>query len=251
MNGAAIGWLSPVAGTPWLLWIEFSRGELLGPAHVLLQRMLALALACIALAALLVGVVSARITTPLHALTLASEAIVAGDYAVPVTSHRRDEIGRLSAAFNTMSAHVRASREELEARVQQRTEALERAVKELEAFSYSVSHDLRAPLRAMTGSRASCSTSISRSSPRGGGYLQRVSDNAQQMGRLVDDLLAFSRLGRAARPARVDIEPARSRERRWPSSQPEHAGRAGRISVGGDAAVPGRPALLKQVWRTC
>jgi signal transduction histidine kinase len=247
-HGSAVGWLSPVAGTPWLLWIEFSREELLGPARVLLQRMLALALACIVLAALLVGVVSSRITTPLHALTLASEAIVAGDYAVPVTSRRHDEIGRLSAAFNTMSAHVRASREELEARVRQRTEALESAAKELEAFSYSVSHDLRAPLRAITGfARILLAEHLQELSPEAADYLRRVSDGAQQMGRLVDDLLAFARLGRAAvRRARTD--PAEIAREALVELQPEYAGRAVRISVGEMPVCEADPVLLKQVY---
>jgi signal transduction histidine kinase len=247
-QGSAVGWLSPVAGTPWLLWIEFSRDELLGPARVLLRRMLALALACIVLAALLVGVVSSRITTPLHALTLASEAIVAGDYALPVTSRRRDEIGRLSAAFNTMSAHVRASREELEARVRERTEALESAVKELEAFSYSVSHDLRAPLRAMTGfARILLAEHLQELSAEAAVYLRRVSDGAQQMGRLVDDLLAFARLGRAA-VRRAATDPAEIAREALVELQPEYAGRGVRVSVAAMPPCEADPVLLKQVY---
>jgi signal transduction histidine kinase len=247
-HGSMVGWLSPVAGTPWLLWIEFSRDELLGPARVLLRRMLALALACIVLAALLVGVVSSRITTPLHALTLASEAIVAGDYAPQVTSRRHDEIGRLSAAFNTMSAHVRASREELEARVRQRTEALESAVKELEGFSYSVSHDLRAPLRAISGfARILLAEHLHELSAQAADYLRRVSDGAQQMGRLVDDLLAFARLGRAA-VRRAHTDPAEIAREALVELQPEYAGRAVRVSVAAMPPCEADPALLKQVY---
>ena len=248
-DGSAVGWLSPVAGTPWLLWIEFSRDDLLAPARSLLKRMLILALACIVLGALVVGVVSSRITTPLHALTVASEAMVAGGYAQPVSSRRHDEIGRLSVAFNTMSAHVRAAHEELEARVRHRTEELESALKELEAFSYSVSHDLRAPLRAITGfSRILLAEHLQGLSAEAAGYLRRVAEGAQQMGCLVDDLLAFARLGRAS-VQRIPTAPAGIAREALAELQPEYAGRrAVRISIADMPPCEADPTLLKQVY---
>ena len=245
---SAVGWLSPVAGTPWLVWLEFSRDELLVPARVLLKRMLALALACVALGAVLVGLVSSRITTPLHALTVASEAIAAGDYTHRVYSRRHDEMGRLGVAFNTMSAQVRAAHEELEARVQHRTEELESAVKQLEGFSYSVSHDLRAPLRAITGfSRILLTEHLEELSAEAAGYLRRVAEGAQQMGHLVDDLLAFARLGRAS-VRRTRADPAAIAREALVELQPDYAGRAVRISVADVPPCQADPALLKQVY---
>jgi signal transduction histidine kinase len=247
-HGSAVGWLSPVAGTPWLLWIEFSRDELLGPARALLERMLILALVCIVFGAVLVSVVSSRITTPLHALTIASEAIVAGDYTQSVNSRRHDEIGRLSVAFNTMSAHVRSAHEELETRVRHRTEERESALKELEAFSYSVSHDLRAPLRAITGfSRILLAEHLQGLSAEAAGYLRRVAEGAQQMGHLVDDLLAFARLGRAP-VRRTRTDPAQVAREALAELQPEYAGRAVHISVTEVPPCEADPTLLKQVY---
>jgi len=92
---------------------------------------------------------------------------------------------------------VRRHAEELELRVAERTAELETANKELDAFSYSVSHDLRAPLRAVDGyARMLEEDYAGRLDPEGKRLLGVVRTSSQQMGRLIDDLLAFSRLGR-------------------------------------------------------
>lgn len=93
---------------------------------------------------------------------------------------------------------IRQLNQQLEARVVQRTAQLEESNRELEAFAYSVSHDLRTPLRAIDGYRGLLESRI-------GGllddesrrYLESISRGATRMGRLIDDLLAYSRMGRA------------------------------------------------------
>jgi light-regulated signal transduction histidine kinase (bacteriophytochrome) len=88
--------------------------------------------------------------------------------------------------------------EELEQRVIDRTTQLEAANKELEAFSYSVSHDLRAPLRSIDGfSQALLEEYQEKLDDTGKGYLERVRKATQKMGFLIDDLLKLSRVTRS------------------------------------------------------
>jgi PAS domain S-box-containing protein len=112
----------------------------------------------------------------------------------------RDISGRIALASENARLYEEAQRlnEELERRVEERTAQLEVANRELEAFSYSVSHDLRAPLRSIDGfSQAIHDEYAERVDAKGKEYLQRVRSAAQKMAQLIDDLLNLSRVTRA------------------------------------------------------
>ena len=94
---------------------------------------------------------------------------------------------------------IRKLNEELEERVRQRTEQLEAARKDLESFSYSVSHDLRSPLRVIDGYADILKEDYAQSlDEEGRNTIEVIKTNAQQMGQLIDNLLDLSRLGRKA-----------------------------------------------------
>ncbi len=143
---------------------------------------------------------------------------------------------------------IRRLNEELEGRVIERTSQLEAANKELEAFSYTVSHDLRAPLRAIDGfSRVLLEKYITQLSPDAQRYQRMVRDNTQQMGRLIDDLLVFSRLSR--QPLKIQlVAPVDLVRQALQGLQPEQEERQIEITMGDLPPCQADPALLKQVW---
>jgi signal transduction histidine kinase len=132
--------------------------------------------------------------------------------------------------------------------VTERTHQLEAANHELEAFSYSVSHDLRAPLRAISGFTAILLEDYSSALPEEGlGYLDRVKQNGDHMGHLIDDLLNFSRLGRQA----LRVQRVRTRavvDRALAQLAPVIAGHQVELVVGDLPDCDSDPDLLEQVF---
>jgi len=153
-----------------------------------------------------------------------------------VTARRaaEDEVARLNA--------------ELEERVAERTAELQVAVRELEAFSYSVSHDLRAPLRALDGFSQALIEDHGKALPEDGRrYLGIIRETAQKMGRLIDDLLDFARLGRQPLTRRP-VDHDKLVRHVWDSLAAQREGRAITFCVGTLPPSEGDPALLRQVW---
>lgn len=116
----------------------------------------------------------------------------------------RSRLGETQLALMNMLEDIEAER----FKVEQAKALLESVNKELEAFSYSVSHDLRAPLRAISGfSQAVIEDCAPQLDDEGRRYLGLIQENAHRMGRLIDDLLTFSRLGRQQMTtSKIDME---------------------------------------------
>jgi PAS domain S-box-containing protein len=131
---------------------------------------------------------------------------------IPLRMPETDEPGLLGVSVDITERkraedEIRKLNENLEQTVAERTIRLEAANKELEAFAYSVSHDLRAPLRGIDGwSQALLEDYADKLDERGKGYLATVRGETQRMGQLIDDMLELSRVTRAEmRAETVDL----------------------------------------------
>jgi len=152
----------------------------------------------------------------------------------------------IAVAQARLLERVKGHAAELESRVEERTAELKEANKDLESFSYSVSHDLRAPLRAVDGYAQMLEEDYGeRLDDEGKRLLATVRGRAAQMGRLIDDLLAFSRLGRKPMAVGdVDMKTlAREVIEELRSEYPK-----GEVALAELQPTRGDRALLKQVW---
>lgn len=139
-----------------------------------------------------------QISQPILSLANTAKAVSdRRDYAVRATKHDEDELGVLTDAFNHMLAQIQEQNEVLEKRVRERTVELESANNELEAFCSSAAHDLRTPLRTITGFADVLLDPRAKLPPDAmERYIRMIRDGSGQMSELINDLLAFSRLGR-------------------------------------------------------
>jgi signal transduction histidine kinase len=191
------------------------------------------------------------ITLPLARLVAGAAAIGRGNLDQRVGTAAKDEIGELSRAFDRMAMELKettVSLDELERRIRERTAQLEVANRELEAFGYSVSHDLRAPLRAIDGyTRILLEEYQPLLDAEGKRVCSVISESAHKMSVLIDDLLSFSRLGRSAiNPRKLNMEEmANAVFQDLTTAQSRK-----RIDFRVDAATPvmGDLSLLRQVW---
>jgi len=224
------------AGFPewhWAVVLSVDNSEMLAERNAFLNQVVLILLVGLPIGLLAFAWFARTIVAPVQQLSEAALAISHGDWqkALP-QSEAVDEVGDLTRAFSQMSEHLATAQGdlekqakalqntntrlhleitehqlaqqeihhlnmELEQRVLQRTAQLKAANQELEAFAYSVSHDLRAPLRSIDGfSQALLDDYGERLDGEGQEFLRRVRGASQRMAQLIDDLLYLSRITR-------------------------------------------------------
>jgi signal transduction histidine kinase len=186
-----------INSSDWLVLIEFSKSVMLESATRFLKWIILIGGLLVAAGIFITWIMSYNITKPLDQLTKAAMAISKGDYSVSPQVNKNDELGKLAHAFTIMKDQVQTTQLTLENKVIERTAQLESVNSELEAFSYSVSHDLRAPLRGIMGFTTMLEDKYSNQLDEEAKRLTSViKKKALAMGNLIDDLLGFSRISR-------------------------------------------------------
>jgi signal transduction histidine kinase len=158
---------------------------------------------CLALVLLLSLALSRSLFRSLAALTAGIERFGRGEFGSPIAVATHDELGDVADAANRMAKGLEVA----QAHVVQRTAELEVANKELEAFSYSVAHDLRAPLRGVSGfAEVLLEEHGAKLDDDGRECLDEILASARRMEGLIDALLSLSRVTRAElKPTSVDL----------------------------------------------
>jgi signal transduction histidine kinase len=201
--------------------------------------------------------------SPIQKVIFAADRLAEGDLSARtgITSGST-ELNQLAMRFDSMAqALMNREREneeqkqeiskmnaELERRVSERTERLAFMNRELEAFSYSVSHDLRAPIRHMDGFADLLQKhSGAGLDEKGARYLRLIRESSKRMGALIDDLLLFSRIGREElRHSRFSM--MQLVDEVIASLRPDFEGRSIEWSIESLPDIDGDRGMFRQVW---
>ena len=187
--------------------IGLSKAEMIASMRRVKRDAFGLTAGAITLVILMTVLLVRLMVDPIKRLAIAAEKVSCGNFDHSVEVKSKDEIGELAESFNRMMVDLKRSRKSLQHRLEaeehitreleEKTEELSRSNEELDAFVYTVSHDLKAPLVSLQGFSslmiADCGDQLDEN---GRMYIQRIQKNTERMGDLIENLLKLSRIGR-------------------------------------------------------
>jgi signal transduction histidine kinase len=236
-----------LASAPWSYAISMPEEHFRAPARMQLVRVAVGSLAALVLGVAAALLIARRLARPFEVLEGVIDGWAQGARGSRAPAFATREARRLGEAFNEMAVAIESYERSLQDQVAERTAQLEAAHRELELFTYSASHDLRAPLRAIDGFTAMLvEDEADALSPDGRDLLRRTSDTVQRMAALIDKLLAFGRVSRhAVTRERVDLSAlAREVAAELRSADP---GLRCRFEIADGLVATADPALLRVV----
>jgi len=231
------------ASPPWAVVYEVTARYALGHLNAQARAVVGLGVLLAALSSGLTVLSLRRFLRPLGTLVATAGLIGAGDFAVPTPLRTGDELQELAEAFAGMADSLRRKDEQ----IQEQITELQASNRELEAFSYSVSHDLRAPLRSIDGfSKALLEDYSAVLPPEGREFLGYMREASQQMGQLIDDLIGLSRLSRDEFHAE-EVDLSAMAEKAAAALRAHDPGRAVQFAIQPGISAMGDPRLLWHV----
>jgi signal transduction histidine kinase len=184
--------------------VKMDSAEVFASANKLRNTLLKISFIILILVVLTAILIARSISRPIKALTETSKTISAGNFLARAKVEAADEIGELAQFFNQMTdslVEAKAVVEQKNVEVEEQKQLLEMANKELDSFAYTVSHDLRAPLRGIDGLGVLLEQEYAdKFDEQGKDYLSKIRAAANRMKMLIDDLLKLSRISRIKNP---------------------------------------------------
>ncbi|MFA4991397.1 MAG: ATP-binding protein [Candidatus Omnitrophota bacterium] len=184
--------------------VKMDISEIFAPANRLRNTLFNVSSVILILVVVIAILIARSISRPIKALTRISKTISGGDLLARAKIEATDEIGELAHSFNQMTnslVQANVKLEQKKAEVEEQKRLLEIVNKELDNFAYTVSHDLRAPLRGIDGLGVLLEEECAaRLDEQGREYLRNIRASANRMKMLIDDLLKLSRISRVKNP---------------------------------------------------